>query len=535
LRQADDGVLELQADLLAVEGTLTQKPDSIVFEYASRLLALCPEAQRITSRPVQITGLPVTINGFSNGVKSFPRRNSSSQATITWNRLLLYAVALRYEAGSTTDVLHRLKESVVVAASQLALHADRRCRGRQLTSRKEAELKALDFFQDFFPRLPVDKPEIALGLNTNPELSDPTSELIRDIASACRRMYDPAVDGHLVASDMESLAKAVKKSREDSRWSYIGGGPDDALTQIEESADKLCAVFNAISKKGGVPASLITMPSHQTWAKGAGLSRAVARADAQRTRRCSEIGARLGQLMSTENVKVRTTVTPSPQNKRAWPDCDAAMLVECKTYLEFLEWIGSRVTTLQAESQRLSSLMIAPLIKDRAIVPCAVQVLSSVGLLPATEFESRWCGKLGVPCFKGATLQAFEDVFGNMLSACATRELLAGKELGDAEREYIERAAQASESAFERFRSMVSNESAGPGGLSVGLLAELNAKFSAEDKPADARPAVDIARQLLSGLGDGQQPTSLTEVQTAILVVRMALLELDMNGLPDEA
>lgn len=182
LSKADDGALELEADLLAVEGELTQKPDPVVFEYASRMLALFPDVQRITSRPVQVSGLPITINGFSNGVKSFPRRNSSSQATIAWNRLLLYAVALRYEVGSTTDVMQRRKESVVIAAGQLALHADRRCRGRQLTSRKEAELKALDLLEDFFPRLPVDKPEVALGLNKNPELSDPTSELIRAIS-----------------------------------------------------------------------------------------------------------------------------------------------------------------------------------------------------------------------------------------------------------------------------------------------------------------------------------------------------------------
>ena len=534
LNRADDGTLELEADLLAAEGELSQKPNSVVFEYASRMLALFPDAQRITSRPVQITGLPVTINGFSHGVKSFPRRNSSSEATITWNRLLLYAVALRYEVGSRTDVMHRLKESVVIAAGQLELHADRRCRGRRLTSRKEAELKALDLLQDFFPRLPVDKPEVALGLNTNPELSDPTSELIRDIASACRRMYDATVDGYLVASDMESLAKGARKSREDIRWSYTGGAPD-ALAQIEETVDKLCAIFSAVSKQGGVPASLIMMPSHQTWAKGEGLSRAFERTNTQRTRKGSEIKDRLDREMSAWSLRVRTTVAQSPQNKSALPDCGVAMLVECKTYLEFLEWIGSHVATLQAESQNLSSLMIAPLIKGRAIVPCAVQMLSSAGLLPATDFESKWSGRLGVSCFKGPALQAFEDAFGNMLSFYATRELLTGKELHDEELAYIQRAAQTSEGAFERFQSIISKEQSQSGALNVALLAELNAKFTAEDNPADARPAVDLVRQLLSGFADGQQPTSLTDIQNAILAVRITLLELDMNELSGDA
>lgn len=535
LREAQDGVLELEADLLAIDGELAQKPDSIVFEYSSRILALCPDAKRITSRPVQITGLPITINGFSNGVKSFPRRNSSSQATITWNRLLLYAAALRYEAGSTTDVMQRLKDCVVIAADQLTFHADQRCRGKQLTSRKENELRALDALQDIFPRLPVDKPEIALTLNLNPELSDPTSELVRDIASACRRMYDPAIDNHLVASDMESLAKVVKKSREDSRWSFVGGAPDDALARIEAAAEKLRVVFSAMSKQGGVASSLITMPSHQMWAKGTGLIKAFERTQAQRMRKFSEIRDRLNRVISSENVAVHTTVDASSSGRHAWPDCDVAILVECTSYLEFLEWLAPRVASLQAESQGLNSLMLAPLIKNRAIVSCAVQVMSSIGLLPTSEFESRWCGKLGFACFKGAALQAFEDVFGNMISAHATMELLAGRELHDVESGYVQRAAQTAGSAFERFRSMVSSGSSDISATSVGLLANLNAQFSAEDKAADAKPAVEVARQLLSGFADGQQPTSPTEVQTAMVAVRMALLERDMNDLPDEA
>ncbi|WP_316171762.1 AAA family ATPase [Bradyrhizobium sp. SZCCHNRI1058] len=534
INKTDDGQTELEADLLAVEGDLSHKPDPGVFEYASRMLALYPDAQRITSRPVQITGLPVTINGFSNGLKSFPRRNSSSQATITWNRLLLFTVGLRYEAGSTTDVMQRLKECVVIAASQFAFHADQRCRGKQLTSRRENELKALDVLQDILPRFPVDKPEVVLGSNVNPELSDPTSELIRDIASACRRMYDLAVDGYFIASDMESLANAVKKSREDTRWSYVGGPPDDALTEIERIAEKLCAIFSALSKQAGVPASLILMPSHQAWSKGAGLARAYERAGTQRERKFSEIKDRLDRALSTENVKVRTEVGASSQGKHAWPGCDVLVLLECQGYLEFLEWVAPRVAALQAESLRLSSLMIAPQIKGRAIVQGALQVLSSVGLLPAAEFESRWSGKLGVPCFKGCALQAFEDAFGNMLTFYATRELLAGKELLEAEIGYIQRAAQTSESAFERFKSIISKEPSESGVLSVGLLAELNAIFTAEDKPAGARPAVDLARRLLSGFADGQQPTSLTDIQNAILAVRLSLFEYDMKELPED-
>jgi len=40
---------------------------------------------------------------------------------------------------------------------------------------------------------------------------------------------------------------------------------------------------------------------------------------------------------------------------------------------------------------------------------------------------------------------------------------------------------------------------------------------------------------LLSGLADGQQPTNLTDIQNAVLAVRLALVELDMNELPGDA
>jgi hypothetical protein len=81
---------------------------------------------------------------------------------------------------------------------------------------------------------------------------------------------------------------------------------------------------------------------------------------------------------------------------------------------------------------------------------------------------------------------------------------------------------------------MIPDDPSSPSALSVGLLAELNAAFAAEDKAPDARPAVDLARQLLAGFADGQQPASPTDIQSAVLGVRVTLLELDMNGLPDD-
>lgn len=173
LSHGADGAVEVSADLLAAEGRLTSEPDAIVFDHATRALALAPEARTITSRPVQISGEPIRIEGWTPGLKRFDRGNKSSKAAITWNRLLLHAVALKFAADSTTIVMQRRKESIEIAARLLETHADRRCRGRKLTSRMESELKALDLLEDILPALPFDRPEIALSASVkrHPELA----------------------------------------------------------------------------------------------------------------------------------------------------------------------------------------------------------------------------------------------------------------------------------------------------------------------------------------------------------------------------
>src|SRR5205085_2574148 len=96
LEKAADGANELYADLVAVDGRLIREPDAIVYEHAARALSFAPDAERITSRPVQFSGEPIVIKDFTPGLKSFVRGNSASQASITWNRMLIHTVSLRY-------------------------------------------------------------------------------------------------------------------------------------------------------------------------------------------------------------------------------------------------------------------------------------------------------------------------------------------------------------------------------------------------------------------------------------------------------
>jgi hypothetical protein len=115
-----------------------------------------------------------------------------------------------------------------------------------------------------------------------------------------------------------------------------------------------------------------------------------------------------------------------------------------------------------------------------------------------------------------------------MLSFYAARELLSGKVLHDVEQAHIERAGELTTQAFDRFQSIISDRPTELGALSAKFLSDLNGAFATDDKPADAKPAVELARQLFSGLGDNQQNATPTDIQSAILGVRMALIEFDM-------
>jgi hypothetical protein len=169
--------------------------------------------------------------------------------------------------------------------------------------------------------------------------------------------------------------------------------------------------------------------------------------------------------------------------------------------------------------------------KGRIFVSCALQVMSLAGILPAPEFEARWSNRIKEVSFdKGVAIRAFEEAFGNMLAFYAARELLGGKVLHDVERTYIERAGEVATQAFDRFQSTVSGKPSEMSALSVRFLSDLNDAFTARDNPADAKTAVDLVRQLFSGFGGDQQSATPTDIQTAILAVRMALIEFDMTS-----
>ena len=532
LEKASDGANELYADLLAIDGRLVREPDAIVYEHAARALVFAPDAERITSRPVQISGEPIVIKEFTPGLKSFRRGNNASQASITWNRMLIHTVSLRYAASSTTEVMQRRKESIEIAARLFAAHADRRCRGRKLTRHADAELKALNFLEEFFPPLPLAKPEVAMAATDLANLLDSASDLITDVAPACRRMYNTSVDGLLIAYDMERIAKAVSSCRSDVRWNYVGGAPTQALDQIERMALNLYGIFRATSKNDGVAHSLVTMPPHQTWAKGTGVAKAHDRAQLQAERKIAELKLRLTKSLSDSDVKVHaTSARLDPKGLGHWPDHDICVLAECVSYVSYYEWLGLRTETLKSEAERVTSLVAAPVVDGQVIAPCAVRILTA-GLLPEPEFSKNWTEHLGRPCFTSPALNAFEQTFGNLLIVHGVTELLDGRALLDVERSFIDECRAKADAALAEMSAAVD---ATPTTFMVEVLKFLrgldNTFSAAHDRQMGEKPAVEIAREVVPTF-EGREPS---EIMLAVLGTRMALIRRDVDQLPREA
>ena len=530
----ENGSNELLADLLAVDGELAKSPDSIVYEHAAQALAFAPHAKRVTSRPIQITGETLVIDGFSLGLKSFPRGNTSSRATIAWNRLLIHSVAQRNAASSTTEMMQRRKESLEIAARLFAAHADRRCRRRKLTDRHTYELKALDFLEDFFPGLPLEKPEIALNALDKVNLADSAGDLIRDIASACQRFYDSSIDGLLLADDMERIQKAVKSSRQEPRWSYVGGIPSDVLDHIESTARNMSRVFLALSKQSGLQPSLILMPSHQTWAKGMGVSKACQRSETQRERKVKELKAALAKQLSTVTITARPMSSRPVSNKIShWPDDDICILVECASNIEFWEWLEQHQKTLFQTKATLTSLAVVPLIRGYVIANWALQIIPGIGVLPSTDFVQHWSGKADWPLFVSPTVQAYDEALGHMLTFYATQEILADKPLLEAERTYLEGCRQKIEQAMNALREALSPWPAEQSEPLLRLFSDLNHIF-ANAGSAGERPAVELARVVFAGLG-ASKDVQPSEVLISIASIRTAFTEMDLSRLSPQA
>lgn len=532
LSTGENGSTELQADLLAIEGRLINEPDSVVFDYASRALALAPEANQITARPILITGETITINDFTPGLKNFRRGNSASQATITWNRLLLHAVSLRYAASSITEVTQRQKELIEIAAHLFSIHADRRCRNKKLTGRQDAELKALNALQDILPTVPMDKPEVALSASEKANLTDTAGDLISDIGTACQRMYDASADGEQVASDMERIAKGVKSCRSDIRWNYVGGAPAEALEQIQHLAVELRYIFRAVGGAAGVAPSLVMMPSHQAWSRGTGMAKASGRARAQGQHKLSELKSRLAKSYSDDTAKVYVASAHlNSERSRCWPEDDICLLVECDSYPAYYEWLGRNIDALKLEARKITSLVIAPIMHGQIIGACALRIYP-MGSMPESDFARRWGDHVGWPCFASPTLEAFEGALGNMLSVYAAGELLQGKTLLEAERIFLESCRDKSQTAMDELKRAFAETPTPLLAEATHFLITLNEKFrAAQDSATGEKPAVQFAREVMPIFSANYSPdTTLT-----VLGIRLGLIQRDIDRMNSRA
>jgi hypothetical protein len=513
----DAGACELFADLVAVEGKLVNEPDSIVFDYATLALALAPDAQHITSRPIPITGEPVVINGFSAGLKSFGRSSVKSAATIAWNRLLLHAVALRYAASSTTEVMQRRKESLEIALQLLLEHADRRCRSRKLTKHQMSKLKALELLQDFFPPLPLEKPETALSATQQADLTDPGGELVTDVTMTCRRLYDAEVNAASLARDFERIGKSVASCRKDSRWNYVGGLPIEILNGIEQTATALKYIFDTISAWGDSARGLVLMPSHQAWAKGQGLNNAYKRAEALTERKLKDVKTHLVDMLS-KGAKISTVARRAERESYVWPPYDICVLVECTSVTEYYGWLIRNIDILKSETTKFVSLRTVPVIADKIFAQCATRIYN-FGHILDIEFTIIWGSHLQQPIFRSLVADAFDEAISNTLFVYAPAQLIGDRDPLLAERNFFEAAREKAESAFKTLCKLCSLKPSEAGAEAIRFVTTLN-EACLDRTEVSANPAVVITKELLFNRDE-----SPSQIQLDLFGIRLFLIQ----------
>src|SRR5262249_24625539 len=328
------------------------------------------------------------------------------------------------------------KEALEIAARLFEQHADRRCRSRKPTPRQQNELKALELLDDFFPPMPLEKPELALSNAEKPDLTDPAGGLANDVAMTCRRLYDPLVSADALVTDAERIEKSVQSCRKETRWSYVGGAPTGALDTIERIARDLFVIFSALRSLATSAQGLVMMPSHQRWAKGRGLASAHDRAKALAERQVSAIKSRLSSAFAAGTTDVTVAAKAAEKRSYTWPPFDICLLVECPGLVEYFQWFGEKLDALKSEADKLPSLTTLPVIAGRVFVQCAVRVYG-FGALPEPDFARLWTSDITLPFFTSAAAEAFDEVTSNIVLVYAAAQLLGERSLLPVENDFL--------------------------------------------------------------------------------------------------
>lgn len=420
---------EVRADLLAVTGDLLRRTDSIVFDHAARALALAPSAEIVTARPLPLTGEPITVQGFSMGVKKIGRDNSPSRATITWNRMLVHAAAAKVATDSLTEAMQRRMQTLEIAIQIFRVHADVRCRGRKLKAKDRNQLNALAIVEQIAPILPLERPETALGQDTSSLLTDPAGHLIDEVRRVCERIGDQQASGALIALDMESISKSIKSCKDDFRWVYVGGPPLAVLDELAILSEDLRRVFLSGISLGS---------SQEAWARGSGVKRALERAQSVALRQATAFKTRLSKQFSVPGVNISVLAEHiSPPRNIHWPEVDVCVLAAIEDFETYGSWLTEKLAELQTEATKLNSLVIAPLIQNRVITQFAMRLLPGMSPLLDPDFAELWSGHCPHELYASSTCKSFDQALEAVLSLHAINELLAGKSLLVSESSFV--------------------------------------------------------------------------------------------------
>ena len=514
-----DGTMELRADLLAVGDELNAIPDSIVFNYAARAAQLCPEAATVTSRPLQLSGEVIEINGFCPGVKELNRRSIHSKASIAWNRMLIHAVAQKYGATSRTEVLERHRYGVTQAAAQLARAADLLCRRRRFQRPHIHEAQALEVLEDLTSPPPIGRPEDMLDNPLGGEIGDPVGALIVAVAQAIQKTAKGELTGVQLVLEMESVKNAVEPAEALEDWKYAEGPPVDALKEIKCTAGALRRVGLAVGSKR-VTASSVLLPSHKLCSQGKGLERALQRVDARWAKRWFERKKEV-----EEKFGAAAFAAPAQgEEGLVWPDWEVCLLIDSDTLVGFIVWVKENLEALRTFSESCVVLAVAPRIDD-VIAPQVAMRVTKYANLPDLEFESQWRSRLSEMKWHVSDLvKQLRIAQDAMVSLYAAQFHLDGREFLVPELEQLQSWKEEAENALGIIQDSAEADVNGPAAVAEEYI--VNFLRSLADGAGECGGgAVAFARAAHGALMAGEEDERVIESAFVVIAILEAELE----------
>ena len=493
LENGPDGELELTADMLAVGDEAVGNAETFVNAHAGLALQLCPEAQYVNARPLQLSGEALTISGFTPGLKRLGRAVVSSKANIAWNRMIIHAVAGEHGATSLTEVLERHRFGLGEALSQLEQVLDYVSRGKKLKPKQRQRALALAVMEDLLPTYPLSTPEEQLANPLGSEISDPVGTLIVSISEFLVALIDAEKTGHQLASYAADIIKSCPEVKEHHDWVYIGGPPSDVLEELQRLVSAFRPALVATGHRKIAQANDI-FSVQRNWKAGTGLSRLSRRMEykwnAEKTRFTKRIEKKL---------KAKLYINPhSDPEGVLWPNWTLCMIKPCKTLVEFFIWLGDSIEVLQKLAESSSALSVAPSFGGTIPAQLAFRVFPSIPVLPDEDFQKNWNSTLSFYSLaESRNLRLYQQASNAIVSVYASQSILGEKTRTKVENEQIQDWADEVSVVVEKLTQQLEQDQDEGAGYVLQRIVDLNDRLIDNEENGTAT-SVEYSQKLFS-------------------------------------